>query len=54
MMWERVKLLKRVVQLVFDQNVVTAYHNCATSGEISVEEMKRQSSANAHNARCSA
>lgn len=30
------ELLKRVAQLVFDQNVVTAYHNCATSGEISV------------------
>lgn len=36
-----VDLLKRVIQFVFGQDIVAAYHNCATSGEISVEGKKK-------------
>ena len=36
------ELLKRVVQFVFHKNIVTAYHNCATSSKVSVEEEKRK------------
>lgn len=35
-------LLERVAQLVFDQRIVTTYHNCATSSEISAGEIRRR------------
>lgn len=35
-------LLERVAQLVFDQQIVTTYHNCATSSEISAGEIRRR------------
>lgn len=42
-------LLKRVVQFVFGQDVVAAYHNCATSSEISVEREKTRTLVNVVN-----
>lgn len=35
------RLLKRVVKLVFHQNIISAYHHCATSSEISVKRKSK-------------